>query len=282
MNTGMEARNVLMLSLLLLTHILKERATKVEYIRTLSIALLAWTKWMDTLPACCFNEESCEALLSRMASSVRSSPTLSSFESVSDLFITLPPPSRALKCTRGRLREGLLQLFVVRCRKVLANGAANPFVEWKQKGAKFVSKIPDDFAFPGEIELDVEILDSVFDNSLRCLRSKNRHSEEVEEFLDENLPKSSPDDMEEVIPRRAPKRTRRDQATSSNTIEVQIDLPEEEEEEVKSANEADNDDDDDELGSLADIIDVDALSDTSPPVVFYDEAFELGAEFIDN
>ena len=62
-NSGSKAKDVLVMCFLLLVKLLGERAVRTEYVRTLAIALLSWTPWMDTLPACCFNEESCEAML---------------------------------------------------------------------------------------------------------------------------------------------------------------------------------------------------------------------------
>ena len=98
---GKEARQVLQDCLVLLVNLLGDTRGRVEYVRTLCVALLGWSKWMDSLPGCCFQEENCEALLSRMAGRCRAHTTFSSIESVNDLFVTLPPTQRKLKSTRG-------------------------------------------------------------------------------------------------------------------------------------------------------------------------------------
>jgi hypothetical protein len=63
--TAVMARDVLQQCTVLLDHLLGDQSGKNEYIRTLVVALATWQPWMDRLPAVCFGEESCEALLSR-------------------------------------------------------------------------------------------------------------------------------------------------------------------------------------------------------------------------
>ena len=281
--TGKLAKDVLMMSLTLLMQLFKERATKVEYIRTLSIALMSWTDWMGELPACCFNEESCEALLSRMAAVCRSHHTLSSFGNICDLFITLPPPSRQLKATRGKLREGLLHLFAVRCRRIIAQGELNPYIEWGQR-AKFQESMPDNFNFPMEItDVNVGTVRDVFENSLRCLRSPSKQSPEVDAFFKAHLPLASPDDWE-PLPKMPVKRNRRDsrldQATSSNGLQNASATQIEESESSSSlTSDSSSEGTESELGSLLDVIDVDALSEISVPVQFMEE--DVGVEIDD-
>ena len=98
---GDHARGVLQDCTVLLAMLLGDKAAKKEYVRTLGVALLAWDDWMDSIPACCYQEENCEALLSRMAGRCRANKTITSLEGVTDLFLTLPPPSRKPKATRG-------------------------------------------------------------------------------------------------------------------------------------------------------------------------------------
>lgn len=98
---GKQACGILQDCLALLVNLLGSGAHRVEYVRTICVALLGWNKWMDAIPGCCFQEENCEALLSRMAGRCRSNWTLSSFQQVSDLYVTLPPPKRTPKATRG-------------------------------------------------------------------------------------------------------------------------------------------------------------------------------------
>ena len=194
---GKVAKEVLQQCLVLLVHLFNDNAAKVEYVRTLSTALLSWQKWMDKLPGCCFVEESCEALLSRMAARCRGNSTLSSFECVSDLYLTLPPPSTTRKQTRSTVRTGLLQLIWVRCRRAISRGSDLPFVEWSSTGAQFQQRMPQSFAFPRPLHSMVkEDVLPAFQNSIRCLRAKAKLTQEVVTFLSENLPRAPPDQTE--------------------------------------------------------------------------------------
>ena len=220
---GKAAREVLEQCLVLLVHLYGSESPKVEYVRTLSTALLAWQPWMDKLPGCCFIEETCEALLSRMASRCRGHQTISSFEGVSDLFLTLPPVSRALKKSRGQLRDGLLQLFWIRCRRLISHGETNPYVEWSQKGSAFQATMPDDFAFPAVLHtMAKEDLLPVFVNSLRCLRSKSKISGDVENFFRANLPRASPlqHQAEDTALRRLPRSVSRPRRPSVPVVPI--------------------------------------------------------------
>ena len=190
---GKVAKEALQHCLVVLIHLFGSNAAKVEYVRTLSTALLAWQKWMDKLPGCCFVEESCEALLSRMAARCRGNPTISSFSGVMDLYLTLPPPSRTPKHTRGTLRQGLLQTFWVRARRLIARAGASPFSQWSSKGSQFEQAMPDNFVFPRPLHsLVLEDVLPALDNSIRCVRSKARITAEVQQFLETKVPRASP------------------------------------------------------------------------------------------
>ena len=97
------ARRVLMRSLALQVHLLSDWECKAEYTRTLSIALLQWQPWMTGLPGCCFAEESCETLLSRMVGHCRANTNLMDFGDILNLYVTLPLPAREPGSPRGRL-----------------------------------------------------------------------------------------------------------------------------------------------------------------------------------
>ena len=144
-----------------------------------------------------------------MAAVCRSNPTLTTFENASDLFLTLPPPSRALKSTRGKLRSGLLHLFLVRSRRILATGDKNKFVSWQQRGAKFVDKMPEGFSFPAPLEsADVGLLKDIMHHALNCLITRSRATDDLFSFLRENVPRKSPEhDLEQLpVTRRVPSR----------------------------------------------------------------------------
>ena len=200
------AKEILQRCLVMLVHIFNDFSTKVEYVRTLAVALLSWTPWMDKLPGCVFVEESCEALLSRMASRCRSNFTVSSFEGVTDLFLTLPSTSRVPKSSRGSLRQGLLSLFWARCRRLIANAPNIPFAAWNSKGCQFVDKIPAEFCFPTPlVAMEDKSLLSVFQCAMRALRSRSRFPAEVEQFFERNIPRASPDSGLREVMRRLPR-----------------------------------------------------------------------------
>ena len=75
-------------------HVLQDHDGKNEYVRTLGVALASWQPWMEKIPAVCFVEESCEALLSRMGHWCDVYRTLHGLDNTFDLFLTLPPPRR--------------------------------------------------------------------------------------------------------------------------------------------------------------------------------------------
>ena len=92
-----------------------------EYSKTLSIALLTWQAAFNDLPGCCFAEESCEALLSRMASRCVSHRQLTSFRDVFDLFVSMPPPGPVAPATTGWVKQSLVSTMVTRVRRFLRN-----------------------------------------------------------------------------------------------------------------------------------------------------------------
>ena len=98
-NSGVWAKDVMEEVSILLVHLLQDTECKNEYVRTLSVALATWQPWMSKIPADCFMEESCEAMLSRMGHRCDVYRTLHGFDHTYNLFLTLPPQSRAPKST---------------------------------------------------------------------------------------------------------------------------------------------------------------------------------------
>ena len=112
-NTAHHAHAVLQRCFVMLVH-LRANPEKVEYIRTLAVALLMWRSWDDELPGCMFIEESCEAMLSRTAHRCRQHQHLWEFDDVFDLFVTTPNPRMAVKERAGGVRDELAHLFISR------------------------------------------------------------------------------------------------------------------------------------------------------------------------
>ena len=195
--TGGWAREIMEQCVLLLIHLLGDTDCKNEYIRTLAVALATWQPWMDKVPAVCFVEESCEALLSRMGHRCDVHRTLHGFDSTFDLFLTLPPPRREKKATRGMLKVGLVAVFAARIRRVVfAEGTSLLFAAAggaREMHAVLGAQFPEDFEFPKELPqaMTKEHLENVIKKGLRCLTGKNVVNDAVRDFLEDNVPLNS-------------------------------------------------------------------------------------------
>ena len=82
---------------------------------------------MEKVSAAAFAEESCEAMLSRLGHRCDIHKQLVGLDATFDLFLTLPPPSRKAKATRGGLRRGLVDVFAARMRRLLASDGNLPY-----------------------------------------------------------------------------------------------------------------------------------------------------------
>lgn len=198
-NSSDRARKVLEEVLMLLVHLLQDDDCKNEYVRTISVTLLMWQPWNSKLPACSYMEESCEALLSRMGHRCSTHRHLSGFESTMDLYLTLPPPQRKLKATRGMISEVLIQMFVTRIRGLVYSNGVLPYaaaVGARQMHSEFAASFPDGVTFRGPLTAisNAASLERVLHRALLCLTSKGRISVDVENWLSDNVRKRSPED----------------------------------------------------------------------------------------
>ena len=109
--SGTTAKQVIEDVFVLLVHLLQEKCCKNEYVRTLGVAIITWQSFMSRMPAVCFVEESCKALLSRKSHRCEMYRHLHGLDATFNLFLTLPMPSRVPKGTRGSLKRGLVSLF---------------------------------------------------------------------------------------------------------------------------------------------------------------------------
>ena len=95
----------------------------------MALALLQWNPWMSALPGCCFVEESCEALLSRMVGRCRANTSLTELEQIVQLFVTLPLPKREPRGTVGGIGRSLVELFSQRLHKIIQDCDSQPFAK---------------------------------------------------------------------------------------------------------------------------------------------------------
>ena len=80
-DTGVLAENIPNQTTLLLIQLFgQEKASKNEYVRNMSCKLLTWQTWMRHLPAMCFVEEACEAMLLRFGHRLEVNKQVHSFD----------------------------------------------------------------------------------------------------------------------------------------------------------------------------------------------------------
>ena len=149
--TGAHARQVMQNCLAMQLHLTEDFNAAAEYTRSLSVALLGWQEWFGNLPGCCFVEESCEALLSRMTARCDANRHITSYDDLFNLFVTLPPPEAEAQPTGGGIRQSLVYLVISRIRRFLRDPAAMPFpLIQNVRTAVWQATIPDDVSFPGQ------------------------------------------------------------------------------------------------------------------------------------
>ena len=150
--TGRTARKVLELSLVLIVALTMDTDGIVPYVRTLCVALLLWLPWNDAVPGRCHVEEPLEAMLSRRGSRCRAFPKMKTFDHTLDLFLSMAPPKRGEKKTRGKIRSGLVAIMSSRvCRFLLAITTKRMVhVEWNRGKKATFTAVPEDLTFPGQ------------------------------------------------------------------------------------------------------------------------------------
>ena len=163
-------------------HLLQDWECKAEYTRTLSVALLCWQPMYSSLPGCCFVEESCEAMLSRMVGRCRANHQLSSYEDVLRLFVTLPPPGPNPQATRGTLQQSLVYLFTQRVQRILANPQVQPFAAVQSaREAVWEQQCPAGFQFPAPIQqaVDTDLIEQVLRGAMVSLTGRGVVTDEL-------------------------------------------------------------------------------------------------------
>ena len=117
--TGRTARKVLGLSLVLIVALTTDTDCNVPYVRTICVAFLLWLPRKDAVPGRCYAEEPLEAMLSRLGSRCRAYPQMKTFDQTFDLFLSMAPPERGERKTRGQIRIGLVAIMSSRLRRFL-------------------------------------------------------------------------------------------------------------------------------------------------------------------
>ena len=149
---GRTARKVLELSLVLIVVLTMDTDCNVPYVRTLCVALLLWLPWNDAVPGGCYAEERLEAMLSRLGCRCRTYPQTKTFDQTLDVFLSMAPPKRGEKKTRGQIRSGPVAIMSSRLRRFPLAITTNRMVhvEWNNGKKAAFTALPEDFKFPGQ------------------------------------------------------------------------------------------------------------------------------------
>jgi hypothetical protein len=154
---------------------------------------------MTGLPGCCFVEESCEALLSRMVGRCRANARLVDFEDILRLYVTLPPPSREPRGTTGTVRQPLVYLFARRLRRVLEDPASQPYAEPAgARDAHWRPSFPDTLslpAAPGVTDGLAGRLEVVLQGALVSLSTGGPVTQAVRDFAQAEFPAVATEQM---------------------------------------------------------------------------------------
>ena len=195
--TGLMAKRVLQRCLAVQVHLLQDWECQAEYTRTLSTALLQWHPWMSALPGCCFVEESCEALLSRMVGRCRTYSNLVSHDDILDLYVTLPLPALEPKHTVGGLSKELVYLLRTRLQRLLDHPESVPYAEVRSATeARWQLQFPVGFSLPQRPQAandDPDFLVPVLRGALVCLNGASRQNAALQLFANTELAPLSPD-----------------------------------------------------------------------------------------
>ena len=186
------AREVLEQCLALHIQLLGDWDCKAEYTRTLSVALLCWQPTYSALPGCCFVEESCEAMLSRMVGRCRANYQLSQYEDVLRLFVSMTPATGHAPGTRGALRQPLVFLFTRRVQRLLAQPSQQPFAQVvSSREAVWQPSVPHGFSFPNPLHVPAAVvrIEAVMQKALTSVTGRGPVTQELRSFADANIPK---------------------------------------------------------------------------------------------
>ena len=157
-------------------------AKKVEFIRTTTIALLAWQQLHNQVPRYVHVEESGEALLARFGHRLHLHPQAISFVDCLDLYVTLPGP-KDVHDIRGAVSQSFITMFR-RPIRIFLEKARKPdasFVQYKVNVATAQRDAVWDrmYIFCGPLHCSAQEIKDVWYHSLRLLTGKTAVSEAI-------------------------------------------------------------------------------------------------------
>ena len=174
MDTGLNAKKVIMAALCVLVHLVEKEHT-LEYVRTLCTALVCWRSWNNAVPGMAYSEERCEALLSRLGRRCNQYPRSVSASEVEDLFLALisPSGSEPVQLRSHKPTSDLVNAVRNNLRQVISSGGSViRYVPWSSDRILRVEAAwPEDYRFPEDLEepLTQRHLNDLFEYELRVM-----------------------------------------------------------------------------------------------------------------
>ena len=133
LETGHHAHSVLQYSLAVLVSLCGTESTKVEYVQSISLALLCSPKWNWRCPGVLHVEEPCEARLSAYARSMHNNPQVNDLTGLNNLFITLPLPNEVSTHAREIVPQRFIDFPLTNVKRFYRTAGSQDqfFVEWR-------------------------------------------------------------------------------------------------------------------------------------------------------
>ena len=91
-------------------------------------------------------------MLSRLGSRCRAYPQMKTFDQTLELFLSMAPPKRGEKKTRGQIRSGMVAIMSSRLRRFPLAITTNRMVhvEWNSGKKAAFTAVPEDLKFPAQ------------------------------------------------------------------------------------------------------------------------------------
>ena len=180
---GIHAKRVLQHALAMLASLRGDWDCKEEYTRTVAVSLLCWQPWMDSIPACCWVEEACEAMLSRAKQTLHNHRYL-------DLYVTLPSLAGRTRHLRGGVKAELVPLLTARPRHLILSELRQDdlYATYSATGRTHWVVGQPVCAFPGRIDWDVAKGDQLLQSALVSLMNLVRPQPAVRIWLNGHVP----------------------------------------------------------------------------------------------
>ena len=192
--SGHPAHTILRRCLLMLLALSRGAANRVDYVRTISIALLLWQQHQTDLPAAAHVEENNEANLSRLVKRCKKNPAMYALEDANTLFRTLPPRTDVALVTA--VYNGLIAMFNA------CGSRSWKKISWSGGKTSAITEEDDhSYVYPASFLTEVPTqpaLCALLRRFTRTLCSGRAPNAEVLQFLQQNVPHRGPANFRET------------------------------------------------------------------------------------